>query len=154
DPGRDAPKVRDTPQEGRVSYPLFTNRPVGRKKPSGCGATWLISAVRPAHNGATALVPPIVVVVPFNTMAYPLAEAASPQTSGTPRLTWPSLTLTGRVTPCWKAGTAKRSLIPPPVPHPVEPSFHTTSLLIVLPMVSRSVPPQPIIHGLDAGNWT
>jgi hypothetical protein len=53
----------------------------------------------------------------------------------------------------WYAGSAKKPLTPPPVAL-LLPSFHTTSELIVLPVASSLVPPQPRANGLDAGKST
>src|ERR1700681_4370925 len=118
----------------------------------GVPAFWFKSAVNPAHNCATALVPPMPDVAPFNTMRYGLFGDASAATSGTVRRCCPSFTLVGNAVFAWKAGTVKKSLTPPPVPEPAE--FHTTSVLIVPPLVSISVPPHPIAQGLDAGKST
>lgn len=46
----------------------------------------VMRAMRPAHNGATALVPPMTVFWPSTRTSYPVAGSASPQTSGTPRI--------------------------------------------------------------------
>src|SRR5579871_5555991 len=42
--------------------------------------------------------------------------------------------------------------MPPPVP--LLPSFHTTSLVIVVPLTEMAVPPQPAAQGLEAGKST
>ena len=67
----------------------------------------------------------------------PLAGAASPATSGTPR----PFAVAG-TTPFWNAGTAASAEYPPPLP--LVPSFHTTSPVTAVPDVLSWVPPQPI----------
>ena len=44
--------------------------------------------------------------------------------------------------------------MPPPLAPPLLPSFHTTSLEIVLPELCKVVPPQPSTYSLEAGKST
>jgi hypothetical protein len=61
----------------------------------------------------------------------------------------------GTLTFACHVGTGNVPLTPPPVaPSPVERSFHTTSLAIVLPLMVSVVPPQASAYGLDAGKST
>ncbi len=56
---------------------------------------------------------------------------------------------------CWKLGSAKTWLTPPPVaPSFAESSFQACSLLIEAPEIVSFVPPQPTRKGLDAGKST
>src|SRR5512146_2816698 len=55
------------------------NRP--NRLPDSCASR----AIRPAHSGATALVPPTAVLWPLATILYPVTGSALPATSGTPR---------------------------------------------------------------------
>src|SRR5579883_2196302 len=113
--------------------------------------------MRPAHSGATALVPPYTALVPSTNTWYPVCGSASADTSGTPRLARalrpPSTSVVSR--PCCQDGTAKTVLTPPP-PAPLAglPSFQTTSLTMLAPLVLRLVPPHASTLGLDAGKST
>src|SRR5580693_2956792 len=111
-------------------------------------------ANRPAQSGATALVPPITVCWPSTSTLYPLSGSAFPATSGTPRPANPFGAF-GTFALCWKLGSAKASLTPPPVaPSFAESSFQVCSLLIEVPERANFVPPQPTRTGLDAGKST
>src|SRR5262245_18910260 len=123
---------------------------IGFQKPTCVPVFWLTSATRPAHRGATALVPPIASIEPSTSTLYPVIGSAFPATSGTPRF-W----LVG-FAPFWYVGREKEALNPPPVaPCPVERSFQTTSLLM-LPFAATSsrVPPHASENGHDAGKST
>src|SRR5262249_32081004 len=61
----------------------------GLRNPTGFPIDGLKSAVKPAHNGATALVPPMTAPFPSTRTLYPVTGSASPATSGTPRPGWP-----------------------------------------------------------------
>jgi len=100
-------------------------------------------ATRPAHKGATALVPPTTVLVPSTRIWYPVAGSASPATSGTPRPPWPP-SGGGTGTLDCHGGLSKTALTPPPLP------FQAVSPL----GSSRVVPPQPVTKGLEAGKST
>src|SRR5580693_2177444 len=103
-----------------------------------------MSAINPAHSGATALVPPITPDCPSTSVSYPVVGSASPATSGTPRPTFPPVFADGG-TPAllWYEGRGNTSLTPPPVaPSLFASSFHTVSLLILLPDATSCVPPQ------------
>src|ERR1700749_2246938 len=72
----------------------------------------LTRAQMPCHDGALALVPPMVSTVPPTTTSYPLSGSASRLTSGTPRVG-------GAVTPstlalACKAAAGSPGLTPPP----------------------------------------
>src|ERR1700722_13481920 len=105
----------------------------GLMKPRG----WLLfaelmRASRPAHIGATALVPPMTVSLPSTRTSHPVSGSASPQTSGTPRLVSgfgpPEVIVTCKLS-C-HAGGGKTVLPPPPLAPPCAPSFQTVSLVI------------------------
>src|SRR5438445_2174167 len=84
-----------------------------------------IRAISPAHNGATALVPPMMSGLPPTSLTlYPACGSASPATSGTPR---PTLPVGDFGTPDVDgyAGRGQWLLTSPPVA-PL-PSFHTVS---------------------------
>src|SRR6185437_6369373 len=112
-------------------------------------------AIRPAHSGATALVPPTAVLCPLATILYPVTGSALPATSGTPRPrevvgagppgglgclrsgsaasavdAGPPLAPAETTLAC-HVGTPNTSLYPPPpAPPPWDPavvSFHTVS---------------------------
>src|ERR1035437_4642721 len=51
-------------------------------------------------------------------------------------------------------GSGKVALTPPPVAPSLGRSFHTTSLPIAPPLMSRLVPPHARLYGLDAGKST
>src|SRR5450631_3739286 len=116
----------------------------------------MIRAIRTAHSGATALVPPTTVSVPSTRTLYPVAGSASPATSGTPRfvraMDVPSFWMT--FLPACQLGVGKKLLMPPPLAPPLAPSFHTTSLVIDVGVAVSVVPPQPSTYGLDAGKST
>src|SRR5215475_14774623 len=99
-------------------------------KPTGDPLAELIRAIRPAHNGATALVPPITASTPSTRTRYPVCGSASPDTSGTPRcpsgVFLPAALVT--LSPPCHAGSGKNELTPPPLAPPEGPSFHTVSL--------------------------
>ena len=55
----------------------------------------------------------------------------------------------------WQLGSGKTSLMPPPVaPSLFASSFHTVSLLMLLPEATNFVPPQASTLGLEAGKST
>src|SRR5580693_8778499 len=115
-----------------------------------------MSAINPAHSGATALVPPITPDCPSTSVSYPVVGSASPATSGTPRPTFPPALADGG-TPAllWYVGRGNTSLTPPPVaPSLLANSFHTVSLAMLLPVACNFVPPHASTFGLDAGKST
>src|SRR5580704_2034613 len=105
-------------------------------------------AISPAHNGATALVPPITMALPSTRILYPVSGDASPATSGTPRPFEDPLRFACQL------GCGNTVLKPPPVAPPCGWSFQTTSLEIVDPLPARRVPPQASTCGLEAGKST
>src|SRR5216683_6117533 len=115
-----------------------------------------IRAISPAHRGATALVPPMTVLVPSIRTLYPVSGSASPATSGTPRFVRAMEVplLCAADLPACQAGVGKKLLIPPPLAPPLAPSFHTTSLVIADRVACMLVPPQPRAYGLEAGKST
>jgi len=103
----------------------------------------LKSAIKPDHNGATALVPPTVKLDPSTWTSYPVAGSASPETSGSPRpLNAPGLFDGGTLALACHVGIGNVALIPPPVAPSLGRSFQTTSLEIELPLRVIVVPPQ------------
>src|ERR1700676_882103 len=104
-------------------------------KPTGFPTLSLMSAINPAQSGATALVPPITSGCPSTRVTYPVVGSASPDTSGTPRPTfWFGLAEGGTPAALCQLGNGKTSLMPPPVaPALFANSFHTVSLLMLLP---------------------
>src|ERR1700691_2791930 len=123
-------------------------------KPTLVPSCWLATATRPAHKGATALVPPITVVWPSTRIVYPVLGSASPETSGTPRP--PVLAADpGTFAFACQLGSGNWLLTPPPVaPSLLASSFHTTSDTSVGPLASSLVPPQASTCGLEAGKST
>src|ERR1700691_2323896 len=123
-------------------------------KPTLVPSCWLATATRPAHKGATALVPPITVVWPSTRIVYPVLGSASPETSGTPRP--PVLAADpGTFAFACQLGSGNWLLTPPPVaPSLLANSFHTTSETSVEPLASSWFPPQASTCGLDAGKST
>src|ERR1019366_452651 len=123
-------------------------------KPTEFPSCWLATATRPAHSGATALVPPITDVWPSTRIVYPVVGSASPATSGTPRPPTPPPGFGTFALAC-HGGRANTMLTPPPVAPPwLASSFHTTSETIVSPLASSLVPPQASTCGLEAGKST
>src|ERR1039457_3091 len=122
--------------------------------PAWVPSCWLATATSPAHSGATALVPPITLVLPSTRTLSPVVGSASPPTSGTPR---PPVLVLGAGTFAFacQVGRANAVLTPPPVaPSLLANSFHTTSEAMVAPVASSFVPPQASTCGLDAGKRT
>src|ERR1700682_1422780 len=109
--------------------------------------------MRPAHSGATALVPPITKVCPSTRTTYPLAGSASPATSGTPRPPEGSVGL-GTFELACQVGSGEMLLTPPPVAPPCGWAFQTVSAEMVEPLPCRLVPPQARTCGLEAGKST
>src|SRR5690349_21298758 len=66
----------------------------------------------------------------------------------------PSLADGGTWASVCQVGRAKVSLTPPPVAELVGLSFHTTSLVTVVPDPSSRVPPHPSTYWLEAGKST
>src|SRR5262249_54602290 len=124
--------------------------------PAGALLVELMRATKAAHKGATALVPPNTALVPSTRTSYPVWGAASPATSGTPRLLNACFAppLVVLCSPSCQDGTAKKLLTPPPPAPPFAPSFHTTSLTILVPEARRLVPPHASAYGLEAGEST
>src|SRR5436853_4391633 len=106
-----------------------------------------------AHTGSTPLVPPIVVNCPSTRTMSHVAGEASPATSGTPRPLKPGAGDGGTPAFACHGGNANCRLTPPPVA-PSPGSFHTTSLLMVVPVDDRFVPPHPRTKLLEAGKST
>src|SRR5262249_61111679 len=78
-----------------------------------------------------------------------------PATSGTPRPLWPPGLADGGIpVVVWYVGTGKKSLTPPPPALLVGFSFHTVSLVMVVPETTSLVPPHPSANGLEAGKST
>src|ERR1022692_3226035 len=90
-------------------------------------------AIRPAHSGATALVPPTVPCCPSARIWYPVAGSALPATSGTPRpIRPPGFTEGGTLALACQVGRSMLSLIPPPVAPRLGPSLQTVSLVMLV----------------------
>src|SRR6267154_1229399 len=126
----------------------------GWRKPADLPFCALATAMRPAQRGATALVPPMTMLLPSTRMTKPVAGSASPATSGTPR---PPAGLVGFGTPApaCQEGRGKTLLTPPPVaPSLLVSSFQTISEEMVEPLPSSLVPPQESTCGLEAGKST
>src|SRR6185437_2179628 len=124
----------------------------GWMNPAGAPTFWLQSAMRPAHSGATALVPPMTPSSPSTRTRYPVCGSATPATSGTPRpRCLPGLADAGTPAARWYDGNGKTSLTPPPVALLCGSSFHTFSDAIFPPWVVSRVPPQHNTCGLDPG---
>src|SRR5712672_310980 len=124
--------------------------------PTGDPLAELIRATRPAHSGATALVPPMTLLIPSTRTKYPVCGSASPDTSGTPR--FPSLVFLPFALVTWRpschGGSGKKPLTPPPLAPPAAPSFHTVSLRTSPLTACRLVPPHASTCGLEAGKST
>src|ERR1039458_3198836 len=109
-------------------------------------------AIRPAHSGATALVPPTVPCCPSARIWYPVAGSALPATSGTPRpIRPPGFTEGGTLALACQVGRSMLSLMPPPVAPPLGPSFQTVSLVMLVPEDFGVVPPRASTKALEAG---
>src|SRR5438067_2056352 len=113
-----------------LNEPVPTTGPYSRglSQPTGFCSFWFISATRPAHSGATALVPPTTNCSP-STRPPGLADGGTPASF-------------------WYAGRSKTSLTPPPPALRCGSSFHTTSLAIAPLFALRRVPPQHSTYGL------
>src|SRR5262249_7319263 len=114
------------------------------RNPQDVPSPWLILAIKPAHNGAAALVPPTA-SRPFPSPCITptaVSGSATQATSGTPR----------PLIPFCQSGLGNTTLIPPPpAPSSFDRSFHTVSLVIfglASAEATSRVPPTPITNGL------
>src|ERR1700677_131840 len=125
-------------------------------KPTLAPNAALSTAISPAQSGVEALVPLPRVGIPFTKMPFiPLLKLALPETSGTPRPTWPSMREGGTPTPTGYGGSQQRWSL---TPHPVVPqsdrpdgSFQTYSSNVEPIIFPTVVPPTPRDQGSLAG---
>ena len=126
----------------------------GLEEAGGLPFCWLVSAMRPAQSGATALVPPMTMVLAVDADGVAGGGVGVAGDIGNAAATgW--LVGSGTFAFACQVGSGKTLLTPPPVaPSLLAGSFQTTSEVMVVPLPESLVPPQARTCGLEAGKST